>query len=415
MKKLKILPLLLAALMLFGCAQGPSDNNQAITDVDYPTPTTPADQPAIAIPEDYLSAIEDFSAFSAGTLMSESKLENELYSPASLYFALAMLSECACGETKAQLLSTLGVPEDSLAANTQALYKLLSCNDAASNCALYNSAWLSDAFSFKQATTDKLAKDYFTECFTTDFFGSKYTADISKWISEHTNGMLGSDSAAFEVSPDTAMLLFNTIYYKDEWKTQFDKANTQDGDFASADGGTTTCEFMNSKVTGGFLDYDSFTAASLGLKNGEIRFILPDEGVSPYDIISDRELLRAALFTPADVFGSITWQIPKLDYASTLQLTDMLGEMGVTDALSPEYADFSALSDNDIFLSGALQQSRVSLNENGVEAATYTELLLDGSDAPSDGHAEMLLTRPFIYVISRNGIPMFVGVINEME
>ena len=55
----------------------------------------------------------------------------------------------------------------------------------------------------------------------------------------------------------------------------------------------------------------------------------------------------------------------------------------------------------------------MAIDENGVEASAFTEIGMAGSALPVD-RAEMILDRPFIFTITdRNGVVMFMGVIND--
>ncbi|NCB31658.1 MAG: hypothetical protein EOM66_09670 [Clostridia bacterium] len=144
-----------------------------------------------------------------------------------------------------------------------------------------------------------------------------------------------------------------------------------------------------------------------------VRFILPNEGVAPKDILTGNSWAQALEGGEATGYGTITWQVPKLNYNESLNLNEAAKALGIEDALDPNQADFSPLSDSPLYVSSIHQQSAITMDENGIEAASYTDIAMAGTAMPTD-QAEMILDRPFIYVIYVSGLPLFVGVVNAM-
>ena len=74
------------------------------------------------------------------------------------------------------------------------------------------------------------------------------------------------------------------------------------------------------------------------------------------------------------------------------------------------------LTANGAFLSSAMQAARVKIDEEGVEAAAYTEIVCADSAMMEVPHTvEMDLDRPFLFVIFDNSnVPLFVGTVNTM-
>ena len=63
-----------------------------------------------------------------------------------------------------------------------------------------------------------------------------------------------------------------------------------------------------------------------------------------------------------------------------------------------------------------MQAARVKIDEEGVEAAAYTEISVNDS-APMEPPSvvEMNLNRPFLFVIfSDDDVPLFVGTVQTM-
>ena len=89
--------------------------------------------------------------------------------------------------------------------------------------------------------------------------------------------------------------------------------------------------------------------------------------------------------------------------------------MGVRAAFDAQVADFTPLTDVPAFLSNVRQAARVKVDEEGVEAAAFTEMSVCTSSLPM-GVVEMKLDRPFLFAIyDANGLPLFVGTVYQPE
>jgi serpin B len=283
---------------------------------------------------------------------------------------------------------------------------------------LGNSLWLNKDIRFNNELLDLLANEYYASSYSLDFAGKESSKEIGKWVSEQTGGKLGYELGEPKLSSDDVMTLINTVYFYDEWIDRFNIENTKEDNFYLGDGSIVKTDFMN--MTYGshwFLGVKGYTASLLNLKNSKsMIFILPDEGLSPYDIVSDKKLLDEAvnsIYSDKGQHGKVIFQIPKFKFSSSLNLIETSQALGIKEALENQ-ADFTNLSDTKpLFISDIKQNSAISIDEKGVEAAAYTEIGYAGAAQP-DGIAEMILDRPFIFVITGvEGSPLFIGIINN--
>lgn len=161
---------------------------------------------------------------------------------------------------------------------------------------------------------------------------------------------------------------------------------------------------------GRFYRGEGFIRAGIGLKNaGQMVFILPDEGVSPDDLLSSPGRMRNTFEGGESSSGMVVWKIPKFSFSTRLALTDVLKSLGVRSAFSSG-ANFSDITDHIAFISHVLQETHIAIDENGVEASAFTKIDFCGAGMP-EGRADMILNRPFIYGITApNGSLLFVGV-----
>ena len=356
------------------------------------------------VSDDFLNSVNEFSYSTASALLSESET-NSNYSPLSLYYALAMAANGAEGDTLDILLSLLGTDSlEKLNLEAGNLYRRFYSDNNIGGLKVANSMWMDDNYSFKQDFATRNAENLYASCHIVDFSSEDTAKTISDWINNNTEGTL---NAEYSVSPQQVLALINTVYFHDEWVDKFDKNNTKEDTFYLEDGSEKQCDFMNSKYdTHSFSRGENFTRSYLGLKNsGSMVFILPDEGVTVQSLLSSPESVKNIFEGGEDFSGEVVWQIPKFDFSSSFDLTDMLKDLGID-----ENSDFSAMSDDMISLSSVIQQTNISIDEKGVEASAFTSIQYSGAMPPED-RADMILNRPFIYGITDSmGDLIFVGV-----
>jgi serpin B len=372
------------------------------------------------IDEEFLEKLETFSLKSSSLVLSKGdNKKNRLYSPISLYMDLSMAAETADGDTQQEILQALDMDINMMRDETGKLFRRLYFYNEIGKLNLGNSLWLNENIDFNEEMLDLLKEKYYAGSYNIDFSNKEDAKKISKWVSNQTGGKLGNSFDDFALNQDDVMTLINTIYFYDEWIDRFDAKNTKEGEFYLGDGSKVMTDFMNMEYgSHGFVDAKCYTASYLSLKNNNrMVFILPDDGKTPSDIISNPEILGEALdcFSSDDYkTGRVIFKIPKFNFSSKESVKEFCIDLGIKDAFKEETADFSNLSDiKPLFISDIMQNSTISIDEKGVEAAAYTEITYAGAAEP-DGIAEMILDRPFIFAITGiDASPLFVGIINN--
>lgn len=452
MKHLRLLPLLLAVLMLAGCT-APAVNGGTQTGgkktsylLAAPADREFAKHPSTALNEngegDYskydklenewskalyerrnAGETPDMSAFTerlTGELAAAKEKENLFFSPANIYMALAMLTECAEGETKQELLSALGLKEgDPLSKMTAALIKAESNDDGVTACRLANSIWMQQAaHEYSTELLKKLAEDYGASSYSGSFADDNFVKLLRDWLNEHTGGLLKESVKELYISPDTVVALASAIYFKNSWQNEFFKGDTKQETFHGANGDA-TCSMMH--VEADYIPYyegEGFRAAALEMEEGACCWVLlPNEGATPESVVGGGlELAKQGM----DVMNrrlKVHVAMPKLDITSDLDLIPALQKMGVNKCFT-EKAELGLLTEdeNGLFVSQVSHSARIIADEEGVEAAAFTVIAMPESAEfpPELERAELILDRPFAFIITGlSGAPLFVGIVNE--
>ena len=365
---------------------------------------------------DLTAALTDYTGRSAALALSGEG--NRVYSPVSLWFALAMLAETTGGETRQQVLDALGASDvEQLRDWADILWHALYLDDGTAATLLGTSIWLSEKLDFHQDTLERLAEYYYAGSFRVPMGTGEADSAITEWVSEQTKGLIGSDGKVLTTRAETLAVLASTLYFQARWSDEFDPSLTEEDVFTAADGSESAVDFMHMTQTDGFLRQNGYQAASLGTSNGTMTFVLPDEGISPADLLADPDFLTELTDSERKLYGEVQWSVPKFDGSSDLDLIPTLTGMGITDVLYRGTADFTPLVDlTPVWLEEARQIARVKVDEEGVEAAAVTLLAADASEAIVEDPAicVMDLDRPFLFVIRDGDAVLFVGVVEQV-
>lgn len=369
-------------------------------------------------PDGYRDGFDDFFLNSSKVFLTGAENENVIYSPLSLYMALAMSAEITGGNSQSQILDVLSQESiEELRQNAKSMWLANYMDDGMAKCILANSLWTNEFSSYNHETLDAVAENYYSSVFSGDPATDEYNKLFQDWLNNQTDGLLSDYVSGIEMDPEMILAIASTVNYSGKWEHKFSENNTTEKIFHSVDGDV-TCEFMRSGSLGSYYWGDKFGSISLPLENnGEMRIILPDEGISPQELIYDEQALSFMLDRRSyenSKYVQINLALPKFDVSSDIDLRDGLRELGITDIFDSSKADFSRLTDiGNVALTEAKQDARVMIDEEGCKAVAMTVLILDRSAMPED-KVDFTVDRPFIFeIVSETGSPLFIGIVNN--
>ena len=358
-------------------------------------------------------AVLAFANRTLGKIFADS--ENRVYSPISLYVALSMLTEMTAGETKQQVMELLSAADsETLRQTVRDLWMSVYLDDGRSVCRLANGAFLRENADVKQEAVDALADWYYASTYRVPMGTEEADKAIAGWLNQNTGGLLSEETGNIRTEVDNLLRLYNTIYYKSSWRDAFESSQTKQDTFTAANGAEQKTEFMHRTESGSYRKGEGYTAAPRSLNYGRMVFVLPDESVTPESLLQRQGFL--AELTGDYNAAELVWSVPKFDVKSSTGLNEALRSLGVTDAFDGTKADFTPLTDNGAAVDSVMQAARVKIDEDGVEAAAYTEIVAnDSAMMGTPPTVEMELDRPFLFVIfDYNDVPLFVGTVNTV-
>lgn len=367
--------------------------------------------------EGFADGLETYFPTAARALLSGQG--NRVCSPLNVYMALAMLAEITDGDTRQEILAALGSDDlEDLRTQAKAVWRSVYRQDGAVNSVLANSLWLNEGSSFRQETVDLLADNYYASVYRGEMGSDGLDQALRDWLDEQTGGLLKNATKSARFSPDTVLALASTVYFQSKWKEEFSKSKTQEDIFHGLSGDTSV-DFLRSDGAGQYYWGEDFAAYGKRLESGgTMWFFLPDEGVTPEDLLAGEDVF--ALAADSDRWENQTRlivhvSIPKFDIFQQQTLTDALETMGISKVFNLVQANFSPISDNDLYLSQADHAARLIIDEEGVTAAAYTLLEAAGAARPPEEEVDFRLDRPFLTMVtSQDGLLLFAGIVCDI-
>lgn len=355
-------------------------------------------------------------AFDIFRRVAETAESNIIISPLSISVALSMAANGAEGETRTGMMNALRTgsetPEDINKAY-QDLTKALLNVDRRVLITLANSMWVEDDFPVKKNFKDILTEYYSAEGRSFDINDSSVPGEVNNWIEGKTNGLI--KNMLDSLDPQTVMLLINAIYFKGQWRSQFDKDLTAPADFHKTPEEIISVPMMNQKSNYKVYKGTDFTLAEFpyGQGNYVMDVILPDGSNNVNDLIRNISSENLNNYISNMHEEEVQLSFPRFKYGYKKELKSILSDMGMGLAFT-EMADFSNISDIAVMISFVLHQAFIETNEEGTEAAAATIIGFVTTSMPA-GPMELKLDRPFMYIIretTTNSI-LFMGRLSD--
>lgn len=369
-----------------------------------------------------ITPLQSFFAQSAQTFLTGTEGRNRVYSPLNVYMALSMLAQLTGGESREQILTLLGSSNmDALQQQASDVWNSNYRDDGALTSILASSLWLNQNVKFNRDTMSILAQDFYAASYQGEMGSERFNKALQSWLNEQTGGLLEEQAGNIELDYDTILALATTVYFKAKWHSEFSKSATTPQTFHAPDGNVET-EFMHQRSSQSYCWGDKFSAVSQSFEQGgAMWFLLPDEGVSPEELLVDAEAMDF-LFTA----NKYDWEkqkslfvnksIPKFDVSSQFDMKEGLRALGIMDVFDPAVSDFTPMTTDvgvPIALSQANHAARVVIDEEGCTAVAFTVMAGNGAAAPPDEEVDFILDRPFLFCITgTSGLPLFVGIVN---
>ena len=359
-------------------------------------------------------------------LLADPKAGNVFISPLSATILLAMVASAAEGETRAAMLTALGLdPRTDPSSEISATIKRLAQSDSNAQLELAQAVWAQKGLALSPAYVKKLRDDYRAQLENLDFTSPEAPSVVNRWVEGATHHTITELVDSFD--PSTVGYLVNATYFHALWRTEF-KAQSQ-GDFHTFAGTTVKVPMMRRDEDVTVLRTSNYDAVLLPYKGGRFSAIVlvPHANLSPRDFSSFLALatwnqaLRAfhssvgtslggtcedqQLSLEVSVDCRATLVMPKFQLDYKKDLTETLGFLGM-----PIPAGLPAFC-GDCALSKVVQKAYLKVDEKGTTAAAAT-----GGSVVSSAPVPLVVDRPFALALIDNATdaPLFLGAIGNL-
>ena len=348
--------------------------------------------------------------------MNKGKIgENLIISPLSIFQALSLTANGAKEETLSEMLELLEF--NSIDKLNELNYQILS--------------------NFKRFSTVDIANAVMTRITPLKSFSNiaeKYLApveplisveQVNKWCSNKTHGKI--DKILDSLSEETVMIILNAVYFKGEWMFQFEEELTKELPFYNL--GTTKKNVNTMTLFKNFQYYEDKKVQAIKLKFNEdfmsAIIILPAEGndINKYiNTLSNSNDEYTKIIKGLN-YAKVHLQLPKFEVNFSDNLKDILTDLGMYNAFSSKYADFTGLQkEKGLFISSVIHKTYLKVNEQGTEAAAVTAISIDAlaDDDENEKIFDMKVNRPFLFLLKNDKLPdgydlLFMSKIEKIE
>ncbi|CAN5317162.1 serpin family protein [soil metagenome] len=378
-----------------------------------PTPDVPVGELRVSTP--FANQTTQFAFDLAKQVnTAEGQTRNVFISPLSLHIALGMILNGANGQTAQEIQKTLKLDAQTLAeANTtyQNLMENLPTVDPGVTVTLANSVWNRNTFPVETSFQDILKTTFKADVSAENFDDPATVGKINAWASQKTNGKI--PKVIDQIQENDVMFLLNALYFKGDWKTQFDPSKTMDSPFNLASGGTTSVKMMRLENVFRQAFRSTYTAIELpyGSDKYAMTVLLPSQNTTADALINSLSSTDWAQLQKDMTAGEIDFGLPKFTLSYEIKLNNALSALGMPTAFT-DRADFTKINaKGGLTLSFVKQNTFVAVDEKGTEAAAVTT----GGVSTTSARVPTLCDRPFVFVIHEktSGTVLFVGKIAD--
>eukprot|EP01101_Sappina_pedata_P008265 TRINITY_DN453_c0_g1_i1.p1 TRINITY_DN453_c0_g1~~TRINITY_DN453_c0_g1_i1.p1 ORF type:complete len:389 (+),score=183.98 TRINITY_DN453_c0_g1_i1:26-1168(+) len=351
-------------------------------------------------------------------IKSQKSGENVFLSPLSIILILALTERGATKQTSQQLLSFLGLNQDTqtlIEENSSKVVEKLKSSGATIDIA--NGIWLKPEYGFKESFIN-LAKKSFNAEVNQIVTGPQSVKEINAWVSKITHGKISG--IIHEIEEICKMVLVNAIYFKALFAKSFDEAKTTEQDFTLADKSKSKCKLMYQKSRLPYYENEFFQMVDLPYKGDNLSatIILPSDGPSAdFSKIIDRlkaHWSRLSGYLTAS--EEVEVYLPRFKAEFEIKLNNVMQNLGVKEAFT-DSADFDGMTDHPagLKIGEVIHKAFVEVDEKGTEAAAATAVKMMMRCAVMSTPAPIVRAdRPFIFLVRSGELILFSGLINKV-
>ena len=348
--------------------------------------------------------------------------ENIMISPLSISVAFAMAYNGADSETKTEMEKAMklnGLTTEQINNSYKMLINALQSLDKDVVFEIADAIFYTEGFSVKSDFLNINKTIYDAEVEKLNFSSSSAVQTINSWVADKTHDKI--KSIIQQLNPLDRLVLLNAIYFNGIWTNKFDENGTHMLNFTKTDGTNIEVPMMKKEEKLGYTSNSLFIAIKMPYGKGQFNMfvMLPANGKSSQDVIDELNTDNWNNWVKSfEIKDPVVVTMPRFKFAFETKLNKVLVQMGMEKAFQPYIADFSKMSDEDLYISSAIHKSFIDVNENGTEAAAVTSITFTTTSAGNEPpKTYFTVNKPFVFAITEkdtNAI-LFMGEVQNPE
>ncbi|MBN1550213.1 serpin family protein, partial [bacterium] len=346
---------------------------------------------------------------------------NVVISPYSISTALGMAYAGARGSTQKQMAEVLhfNLDQEKLHSAFKKLQAHLGViqNKGHIELSIANALWIQKDFHLLEEFLDLMRKNYRAGVHTVNYAEDLESVRkaINAWVKRETKNKIKEIIRHGMLDQSTCLVLTNAIYFRGNWKNQFEKKLTNNAPFYLTQNKSVEVSMMNQLNKFKYFENDSFQIIELPYVGNDLSMIvlLPKkiDGLSEIESSLSTESLKALINGLYE--EEVIVFLPRFKVGFQILLSKTLEQMGMRDAFNPGSANFSGINGTrSLYINDIIHKVFLDVHEEGTEAAAATGIV-SKSIKPV-----MRIDHPFLFIIrdNRSGSILFLGkIVNPKE
>lgn len=365
-----------------------------------------------------IAAMDNFKVLNHSLMVEAAHVSDDggfCLSPISTEFLLGMMANASDGDLRHEILEAFHTEDIAVLNNLyEKMMHYLPCDKDGSALGVFNRFWIQSPIRVPSQTEELMFNTFNAAILPVDFMDESAVISINEWAYETTNGKI----PAILLGPwtqyaDTQLLCANTVYFKGDWVTKFDREDTTLEGFHSVNGEREVSMMHRLGMASySFNDYSQSVKLPFDGYNNVMELYLPDPGIDIRQFVEmftpemEKEMAEVAQIYMVDL------SMPTFRSEDSVDLLRILNNIGISSISS---ADFSPMGIGKTQLY-PFQRTSLKVDEDGAELASVNYTTIGAAPPSGDKPIVMNFNRPFFYVIRNapTGAVLMVGTVTDI-
>lgn len=248
---------------------------------------------------------------------------------------------------------------------------------------------------------------------------SKAADKINKWVSIETSGKIDDLIKSDMINGLTLAILMSTTLFKGRWAEKFERINDQIFDGTNGPIKTPFMRVKKKKHFSTFVNDDNVTLVGIPYDDDMMMTIaMPPKGALgafEQKLKEPNALVDLIINQCHHHRGEVQVTMPMFNVKSELNMKDIFTQLGHGALFDQSKRhNYSRMTDSDVFISDAIHQATIDVDENGTVAAAATAVVMMLRCMPAPPKI-ITIDKPFLFLLHKNENILFAGRVAQFN